>query len=147
MGFWLWWEWTDYNNDLYVVTEDRLIDIRKRPLALSAEQREGSLDRIQTVDAKQKTVWSNLFNYGDVIIRTAAADEGYDFIMVPNPKLVQAIIFQRVGALRRKQEEQQAVKQQQAILEGFQVYHQLREAKSGAEAQAGRLYGPDSNPR
>lgn len=138
VGFWLWWEWADYHNDVYVVTEEKLIDIQKRPLALSAEQREGNLDRVQTVDTKQKTLWANLFNYGDVVIRTAAADEGYDFLMVPNPRLVQAIIFQRVGAVRRKQEEQQAAKQQQALVEGIQVYHQLREAQSAAEAQTVR---------
>lgn len=138
VGFWLWWEWADYHNDIYVVTEDRLIDVQKRPLALSAEQREGSLERVQTVDAKQATFWANIFNFGDVIIRTAADDKGYDFLMVANPKLVQQIIFQRVGALRRKQEEQQTTKQQQAILEGIEVYHQLREAQSATATQTGR---------
>jgi hypothetical protein len=131
--FWLWYEVTDYRNDLYVLTEDRIIDIIKKPLALQAQQREGGLERVQTVDARQNTFWANLLDYGDVIIRTAAADEGYDFLTVAHPKMVQAVIFQRLAVLRRKQREREMAERQREIVEGLEVYHQLREEQRAKE--------------
>lgn len=131
--FGLWYEWADYRNDMYVVTESALITIMRKPLAMSAVQRQGNLDRVQTVDARQPTFWANLFGYGDVIIRTAAADEGYDFLFVANPQHVQSIIFQRMGEARRGQEEREKAKRQQEIMEGLQVYHQLQQSQQAQQ--------------
>ena len=124
---WLWWEVTDYWNDIYVVTDDRIIDIEKRPLSLSAQRRESPLDRVQTVNAEQKGLWANLLSYGNVVIHTAAADTGFTFEMVGAPRLVQKVIFQKLDAYRRRQEERTLVERQRALIEGIEVYHELRE--------------------
>ncbi len=97
---WLAYEYADWYNDVYIVTNTQLIDIEKTPLGLSEKRRQANLDRIQTVDAKQESFWRVVLGYGDVIIRTAAADEELDFLSVPNPKAVQSVIFQRVEAAR-----------------------------------------------
>jgi CRP-like cAMP-binding protein len=131
--FWLWYRWADWHNDIYVVTDDKLIDIERKPLSLSTQRREGNLDRVQTVYAEQKGLWANLLGYGDVIILTAAADPGFTFNMVPGPKHVQALIFRKLDAFRRKQEERDTEKRRQELVEGLQIYHQLREEQRARE--------------
>jgi membrane protein YdbS with pleckstrin-like domain len=128
-GIWLWWQIEDYRNDIYVVTDDRVIDIEMSPLGLRYKKREGPLDRVLTVDAIQLGIWAKVFNYGNVIIRTAAADEGYDFLMVPNPRQVQAVVFQKMDALRRRQEARRATERQRELIEGLEIYHELREGR------------------
>ncbi len=97
--FWVWWEYEDYRNDIYIVTDDQIIDIEAKPLWLSMRRREGGLDRVQNVDMAQIGLWQNLLNYGNVDIKTAATDEGYTFLKVSNPRLVQSIVFQKLDCV------------------------------------------------
>jgi len=125
-GSWVVWEYADYRNDLYILREDRIIDIEATPLWLSIKRREGSLERVQNVFARQEGIWQNLLNYGDVEIQTAAVDEGFNFLKVANPQLVQATIFQKLDALRSRQAERDVRGRQREIIEGLSVYHELR---------------------
>jgi CRP-like cAMP-binding protein/membrane protein YdbS with pleckstrin-like domain len=128
---WLWWQYVDWSNDLYIVTDDKLVDVEAKPLGLFAKRREGSLERVQTVDSQQLGIFAKIFDYGDVVIRTAAADEGFTFMKVPHPQQVQSIVFQRVNAYRRRAEEKKAADRRNEIVEGLQVYHQLRQSRMG----------------
>ena len=99
--FWVWWEYEDYRNDIYIVTDDQIIDIEAKPLWLSMRRREGGLDRVsERRYATQVGIWQNLLNYGNVDIKTAATDEGYTFMKVSNPRLVQSIVFQKLDSFR-----------------------------------------------
>ena len=123
---WLWWEFEDYYNDLYIVTNEKIIDIERKPLGLDYKRREGNLERVQSVDSKREGVLPALLNYGTVVIRTAAADEGYDFVNVPNPKHVQQVVFQKMDALRQRKAAQDAAGRQQSVVDTLQVYDELR---------------------
>ena len=116
----------DYWNDIYVLTDDKIIDIQMKPLGLDYMRREGNLERVQSVDAKRLGLLSVILDYGNVIIRTAAADEGYDFLMIGNPKHVQQIVFQRLDALRQRQEAKRVEDRQREIIESLQVYDDIR---------------------
>ncbi len=133
LGFWSWWQWTDWHNDIYVVTDDQLIDIEAKPLGLSIKRRTAGLDRVQTADSVQEGFIRNVLNYGDVVIRTAAGDEGFTFSMVPNPKEVQSTIFKKLAEFQRRQEAKRAEERQRDIIEGLDVYHELRRSKLGEE--------------
>jgi CRP-like cAMP-binding protein/uncharacterized membrane protein YdbT with pleckstrin-like domain len=122
---WFFWNYIDYRNDVYVVTDDRIMDIEMKPLGLFAKRREGGLDRVQNVVFVQNGLIANILNYGDVVISTAAADEGYTFLMVPNPKLVQATVFQKLDAFRARQEQKRTADRQRELIEGLEVYHRL----------------------
>jgi CRP-like cAMP-binding protein/membrane protein YdbS with pleckstrin-like domain len=128
---WLAWQYIDYHNDIYVVTDEKIIDIERKPLGLAEKRLEGSLERVQNVVAVQKGFWAMIFSYGDVLISTAAAGEGYTFNMVPNPKLVQSVVFQKLDALRTKQEMQRSRERQQELVEGLEVYDQLKRSGLG----------------
>jgi len=109
-----------------VVTDDRIIDIEMKPLGLSMKRREGGLSKVQNVVAQQNGLWANIFDYGDVVISTAAADEGFTFIMVPNPKGVQTTVFQKLEQFRSREEHRRASGRQQEMIEALSVYHQVR---------------------
>jgi len=126
---WLLWQIADYWNDIYVVTDEKIIDVEKTPLGLSRKEREGGLDRNQTVYVQQQGILQNLLNYGNVVITTAALDEGFTFLQVGSPKKVQRVIFQKMDAFRRKQEEKATVERQRQLIEGLSVYHELREGR------------------
>jgi hypothetical protein len=116
----------DWRNDIYVVTDDVLIDIEAKPLALSYQRREGSLDRVQTAVTEQKGFWANVLDYGTVQILTAAADPGFTFYMVGHPKRVQAVIFQKLDAFRRSRETERARESQRQLIEGLEAYDELQ---------------------
>jgi CRP-like cAMP-binding protein/membrane protein YdbS with pleckstrin-like domain len=128
VGWWL-YRYVDWRNDIYVVTDDKLIDIEALPLGLYTKRRETSLDRVQTVDYKQAGIIRYFLNYGDVVIRTAALEEGFDFLYVPNPRFVQAVIFQKLDTYRRKQDQQRLKDRQREMIESLEVYHELREER------------------
>jgi hypothetical protein len=128
-AFWLWFQVIDWRNDIYVVTDDKLIDIEAKPLALSYQRREGSLDRVQTAFAEQKGFWANVLDYGTVQILTAAADPGFTFYMVGHPKRVQAVIFQKLDAFRRRQEAERIREGSRQLMEGLEAYHELQQGR------------------
>ena len=137
--FWLWWEYTDYRNDVYIVTDDRVIDIEMKPLGLNAKRREGGLEKVQNVTLQQNGVWAKLFGYGHVVISTAALDEGFTFVMVPNPQSVQSQVFEKVNQFRARKDRLEAARRQQELIEALSVYHQLRGMPGQADGFSDRL--------
>ncbi|MFO7916981.1 MAG: cyclic nucleotide-binding domain-containing protein [Anaerolineae bacterium] len=124
----LWWNTVDWGNDLYIVTEDRIVDIDKRPLFVSEERREASLGMIQHVSLEVPSFLAAAFDYGDVVIQTAGAGS-FTFNKVPNPHDVQNEIFRRIEAFREAQREREAQRRQAELAEWFSVYDDLRDAK------------------
>jgi uncharacterized membrane protein YdbT with pleckstrin-like domain len=123
---WLAWEYVDYRNDIYVLTDKEIIDIERKPLGIDMKKRQGGLERVQNVEARQKGILPRILDYGDVVISTAAEDEGYTFIRVPHPQRVQALVFQKLDAFRRQQNEALAQQRQRELVESLKVYDQVR---------------------
>jgi membrane protein YdbS with pleckstrin-like domain len=121
---WFWWQSTDWANDLYILTKDRIIDVEKRPLFLPEQQREASLGAIQNVTLRIPSPMAVLFNYGDVTVQTAAAGE-FTFDGAPNPRAVQQEIFRRVEAFQEAQREAEAARRRAELAEWFAVYDEL----------------------
>ena len=122
---WFWWQSTDWANDLYIITRDRIIDIEKRPLLLPEQQREASLGAIQNVTLRIPSPVAVLFNYGDVIVQTAASGE-FTFDGAPNPRAVQQEIFRRIEAFQEAQRDAEASRRRAELVEWFAVYDELR---------------------
>jgi uncharacterized membrane protein YdbT with pleckstrin-like domain len=121
---WLWWSFNDWGNDLYIVTDERIIDIEKRPLFFSEQRREASLGMIQNVSLRIPNITASVLNYGDVIVQTAGAGD-FTFVRVPNPREVQTQIFQRLQAFRLNQQEREADRRRAELAEWFSVYGEL----------------------
>lgn len=122
---WLWWQFTDWSNDLYTVTDERIIDIEKRPLLFSEQRREASLGMIQNVYLEIPTFLASTFAFGNVIVQTAGAGE-FTFDKVANPREVQNEIFRRMEAFREAQREAEAARRRTEMAEWFSVYEELQ---------------------
>ncbi len=129
MTVWLWWQVNDWANDLYIIADDRIIDIEKRPLFFSEERREASLGMIQNVSLEIPHIWASLLNYGDVIVTTAGAGE-FTFHKVANPRLVQQEIFAHMEAYRERQRDQETARRRDELAEWLTVYDELRSEKA-----------------
>ncbi|RJO61162.1 PH domain-containing protein [candidate division WS5 bacterium] len=82
--------------NIYLVTDQRLIDVVSHTL-LSRDTTTVFLSEVQSARAKVRGVGGLIFNYGDVIIETAARQQSIEFLGVPKPDLV----ADRIHDLRR----------------------------------------------
>jgi uncharacterized membrane protein YdbT with pleckstrin-like domain len=76
--------WIDYYFDIWIITNERIINIEQRGLFVRAMS-EVKFTRIQDVTAEEKGVIPTMLDYGDVFIQTAAETERFVFRKVPNP--------------------------------------------------------------
>lgn len=122
---WLWWQFADWGDDQYIVTDQRIIDIEKRPFFFSEERREASLGMIQNVSLEVPSFLAATLHFGNVIVQTAGAGE-FTFDKVPNPHDVQSEIFQRMEAFREAQRQREAARRRAEMAEWFSVYGEVR---------------------
>ena len=123
-SFWFWWNWVDWGNDQYIVTNDLLIDIEALPAGFRRRTKETKFDRIQNVSFEIPNPIATLLNYGTVVIYTAGAEGRLDFDWVPDPQRVQAEIFRRLSAYEEAQREQQREERWADLPQWFAVYEE-----------------------
>ena len=73
--------------NIYIVTNTHIVDINLVSL-LSRNVSEGRLDDIQDVTTHLTGIFGSLFNFGDVLIKTAAQGAVLSFASVPYPDRV-----------------------------------------------------------
>lgn len=85
--------WIDYYLDVWVVTNERIMNIEQNGL-FSRVVSELPLDNIQDVTVEVKGALATFYQYGDVIIQTAAENAHFHFDNVPRPYDVAKTILQ-----------------------------------------------------
>ncbi len=123
---WLWWNWSNWGNDLYTVTNDRLIDIEKLPLGFRTKRTETTFDKVQNVSYDIPHPIATLLNYGTVMIYTAGAAGRLDFEYVRDPKKVQAEIFRRLSAYQAVQRRREREDRWADLPEWFATFAEMR---------------------
>ncbi|MFH1430460.1 MAG: PH domain-containing protein [Candidatus Uhrbacteria bacterium] len=83
----------DYELDLWVVTNDRLISMEQHGL-FARTVSELDLWRIQDASSDVRGVFQTLFEYGNVHVQTAGATERFVLEQVPEPFEVRKIILE-----------------------------------------------------
>jgi hypothetical protein len=91
----------DWYFDLFLVTNQRLVDIDFNNL-LNRHFAEAEISMIQDLSFSIKGFLGTFFNYGDVLIQTAAKSNQINFEKVPNPRKIVELIEQ----LRKTEEDQ-----------------------------------------
>jgi len=81
----------DYNLDVWIVTNKRIINIEQKGL-FNREVAKHELSKIQDVTGMQKGVLQSIFKFGDVHIQTAGEIQRFVFYQIPNPFKVVKII-------------------------------------------------------
>jgi len=85
-------DWYRYYNDTWVITDQRVIDTRRKsPFDLQVST--ADLVNIQEMTVRRKGIFQTMLDYGDVVCETAGSDHN-DFTItgVPNPREVQALV-------------------------------------------------------
>jgi hypothetical protein len=77
------WKVLDYQNDLYILAPDKVIDIEKKPFG-PEDRREANLSQVNNISSKT-TYLSNFLGYGDVVLTTGGSGGGFTFTQVPRP--------------------------------------------------------------
>jgi uncharacterized membrane protein YdbT with pleckstrin-like domain len=119
------WEWADWGNDQYILTSDNIIDIERWPFGLRESRREGNLENIQDIQVQLPTAFSNLFNIGNVRIKTAATGGDFTFDHVVDPRGVQRDIFHQLARHRRQKELREREREFSTMAQWFSIYSQV----------------------
>jgi hypothetical protein len=89
--------------DVYIITDERVVDIDFNNL-LDKKFSEAKLSMIQDVTSRQIGVAQTMFNYGSVLIQTAAEVNELRFDNIPNPEKVVKVL-----QLMREEEDIEAI--------------------------------------
>jgi hypothetical protein len=118
------WQIVDWYNDVYIITDDRIVDIEKVPL-ISEDRREARLSMIQDVNYLQPNFIARTLGFGNVIVETAAKTGAFTFSSVPNPREVQREIFARWERTRQPQSGTSAQTAQEFV-NWLDRYHEMK---------------------
>ena len=135
--FFLWYRYEDWRNDIYQLTDERIIDINRLPLGLREERREASLAMIQDIRYEIPGIVANLLDIGNVVIETAAREAVFTFDWVHHPRGVQEEIFARMDALRERERQQERERRAAQLLDWFATYTDLTGEQEGPEKKGG----------
>jgi len=123
---WMYYQYVDWKNDLYMITPDRIVDMERSPFRLHETRREASLANIQNVRATRPGLLASIFNYGKVVIETAGQTGSFEFIDVADPPGVQRDIFEYMERYREQQRAREGSRRQEELGDWIDAYHSLR---------------------
>lgn len=124
---WLVWRYEDWRNDVYIVTRDRVINYDRSPFGLAGTQQiTAGMAGVQNVSYQTRGLLDNLFNMGDVIIRTGGTDGEMIFARIWNPRRVQREIVDRLEMFQQQQQQSQKAARRREITAWLTAYDQIR---------------------
>jgi membrane protein YdbS with pleckstrin-like domain len=94
--------WYRYENDLWIVTSERLIDSTKTT-PFNQDIKTATLTNIQDINIRKRGIFQTIFEYGDVICQTASASgHTFEFLGVAKPAEVLDLIDDQRALAQRK---------------------------------------------
>jgi hypothetical protein len=84
-------DWYRYNNDIWVITNQRLIDSNKsNPFNLKMST--ADLVNIQDMTVERDGIFRTMLDYGDIVCQTAADVQEFRLAGIPDPRDVQLLV-------------------------------------------------------
>lgn len=121
MAFWLWYRYADWNNDIYRLTEDTIIDREKSPLGRE-ESQTAPLKNVLSVEHERKNILYMILNLGTVKINVG--DSTLEFHNVHNPAQVHQDVFDYKQALELRGEQKEMQREHDRISTWLNIYHE-----------------------
>jgi hypothetical protein len=118
---WMVWEYIDWNNDIFKVTPDEIMDIDKKPLG-NEERRAAQIENILSTEYKRVGLMGYLFNYGTVFISVGGTKLSFQDVL--DPAGVQADINRRRMARIAKKNDESANVERERMAVWLAAYHQ-----------------------
>ena len=123
---WLIWDWLDYGNDYYIVTNKRVIWLEKI-IGIFDSQKEAQLDEVKSVDAKTDAVVQSFFDYGHVNVNTIFG--GVNLQYIPFPRQAHLLIEELWNRAQQEDKQQAKARLQKAIKEQIESAKAVEEKK------------------
>ncbi len=134
--FLLAWQWEDWRNDIYMLTENSVIDIERLPFGFDSKETTALLVNIQDARTLRPGIEHALFNFGNVEISVAGGAPPMVFKDVAHPQEIQAEIFRRLEAFRLRQRERETSMQSRNVVDALIAYHRLlMQERAGPEEE------------
>ena len=123
---WMAYEIADWRNDVYIITNEYLIDVNKKPLGLE-QRKTAPLNTVQSVEFERIGLIGLLLNFGTVSIRVGETTLTFDNVY--NPAEVQRELFQRISDRERARKRKAIEEDEERLTDWIEVYHHLNEKK------------------
>jgi len=121
VGFWLWYEYTDWRNDTFMVTNDEIFDIDRKPFG-TEEKRSAQIENILSTSYKRLGFIAYMFNYGTVYITVGGTQMAFEDVM--DPAAVQADINRRRATRIVTKNENAGKEDRERFATWIAAYHQ-----------------------
>ncbi|MEK7324980.1 MAG: cyclic nucleotide-binding domain-containing protein [Chloroflexota bacterium] len=131
------YQFLDWRNDIYQITENKIIDLERKPLGLE-QRKEANLGAVMNVSYTRPGIVATFLNYGTVIVQAGPGGE-MKFHHVSNPLGVQQDIYRRKEALEAKAEAEKAKQIKTEVLEHIAAFNEVLEEDRQKRTQEGKL--------
>jgi CRP-like cAMP-binding protein len=121
IGGWLWYEYEDWKNDIFMVSADEIFDIDRKPFG-KEERRSAQIENILSTSYAREGIIPIIFNYGTVKISVGGTQMGFEDVM--DPASVQADINRRRSARIAKKNEDAGKDDRERFATWLAAYHQ-----------------------
>jgi membrane protein YdbS with pleckstrin-like domain len=137
-GLWFFWADWDWRNDVYIIGDDTISLIHRRPLWMQNEDDRILISRIDNVIVEISGLLRSAFNYGDVRLALIGDTGTKIFNDVPNPRAIQNEISARQNRLRQAAVEAEDKKRRDEIAQYIAAYDEARGFGSNPNPQGGQ---------
>ncbi len=128
LGLWWLYEYMDWRNDAYIVSDENLIDVNKRPLGRE-EKRAAPVRNVQSIEYARLGVLGLILNYGTVTIRVGEAELTFDYVF--NPSEVQQEVFKRLAKRDYSRRQAEIQDDQARLADWIEAYHHIMQQERG----------------
>jgi uncharacterized membrane protein YdbT with pleckstrin-like domain len=119
--FWI-YQYLDWRNDKYQLSDREVIDLEKRPLGREV-RKSAPLENILSMEHQRVGIFGLIFNFGTVIINVG--DSEFEFVGVHDPADIQREIFDKSYSRRRDIEIADSARKREIVLESLDVYDRI----------------------
>jgi len=121
LGWWI-YIYYDWHHDEYIVTNDQVSDINKKPLG-KEEKRTAPIKNILSIEYRRLGIIGLILNYGTVFIRVGT--ETFTFDDVFHPAEVQRELFQRMAKMQFREKQALADGERQRMAYWLAAYYRV----------------------
>lgn len=132
LAAWAIWRAVTYLEHEYVLTTDRLMELRSTPLVFQMRDIV-QLSAVQDVTLEIPTLFGRLADIGNVVVEVAGPDERVVLKAIGNPSEMQKVIFETIDARQRRQSERDDQHLASTLSRWFGEYHRLQRNEGGSD--------------
>jgi len=120
----VWWVYVyiDWRNDYYLLTDEYLVDVYKKPLGRE-ERRSAPLSNIQSIEYQRLGIIGLILNFGTVHIIVGETTLTFDDVY--NPSIVQQDIFDRLLETNKLKAMMELQAQEKKMGDWIEAYHHV----------------------